>query len=617
MKKLISILTTLTMLFAFAAIPAFAEGETAPDFITDNLAYGKPFYAAKFTSWYAASDTNGVNGSSCPVGATPSWATDGNIKTKHTGIGRVENASNPGNGVITYVDLGAEYMISEVSAWQAGKDQNLRIYTSLDIKAEPNTTTEEPRNENHPKTLVGTTVAVGSLTIDGTVYNERKLVVSDVTTADVPARYVFFEYNDRWDTNITEIVVKGTPVTGTAVDFRSADNIAYLCKTSATNYNSAYYSSGYGPNGNDRQWSTDGTVNGDYHRLYNVSTYTLSLNSTYKIKRIKLYLVTDSDVTFNVMVGDKEVGNLITDTPVSVNNSATVKRVGVLDLSDSNISGSKIQLILPKKATAYYSEIYVEGEEIIEAIDFTDEENIAYNKTVTAISGNYYSSSAPSAEKQLLTDGNITTYHSGKKTTGGIAFSLNLEDDYLIDEIDLYTSSSGKGFDLYVGTTLDEMTKIASYLKDDKVIRNVNGTRGIYRYSYDVEIPVVARFIKIHYPENYDFPYNEIFIKGEKVTTLTDSLKSYSYDAATGVKASFELFNGAETPSTAGKVFFAAYNGDVLVGTAIADAASLETGASATIAPAAFAVTAEPTTVKAYYWTDKLVPILDSAIDLK
>jgi len=502
------------------------------------------------------------------------------------------------------------YNLSEIALY-ATASKNLNVYAGL--------------NSDYTKQTLVATMSTVSTTINGTAIGEGKILVSDLATTvksapDVVAQYVTFEYNGG-DFKYYEMIVKGTAIdteNGQAVDFRSADNIAYLRSTNATQHNSSYWSSGYGPYNNQRQWSTDGSVNGADHRLKGASDITLTLNSTYDISEIRMYLNTLASKSFDVYVYDttldksetstQKVGTLTTSETVTVNG--VQRQVGTIKL-DSAKRGQKVTFVYSGSSSAYFNEIYVAGEEVINTIDFTTAENIAYQKPITHIKGDYYSNGTPTETNQKATDGDISTGHSGKRTEGGIAFRLDLEAVYNISEVTMYFNTNYKDYNLYVGTTPDNGVLVAE-VPENRVALNVNGTRDIYETGVELT-EVYGRYITIDYPSSgYDFPYSEIIVKGTPVTELVSYSKSYAFDAETGVSVQFKLFNGDESASTAGKVYFAAYNAsDILLGVASTDVAALNTNEGATVAPAAFKVSEEPAYVKAFYWADKLIPVTE------
>jgi len=163
------------------------------------------------------------------------------------------------------------------------------------------------------------------------------------------------------------------------------------------------------------------------------------------------------------------------------------------------------------------SMITVSAQEVTtETIDFTSPENIAYGKTITHIQGSYYSTSTPSEAKQFATDGDIETRHSGYgKVSGvatGIAFYIDLGQEYSLEDITIFLSSSGRNYKVYNGTSVDESNILLNATPDAETTI-VNG-KEIYKCAGTFPADTKAQYLTIYYPGGYGFTYHEIYITG-------------------------------------------------------------------------------------------------------
>ena len=158
-------------------------------------------------------------------------------------------------------------------------------------------------------------------------------------------------------------------------------------------------------------------------------------------------------------------------------------------------------------------------------LDLSAENNILLGKTVTHISGYYYSNSTPSAEKQYATDGNLATVHSGygkvNGATTGVVFSIDLEDEYLIDTLTvlLDKKEATRGFKLYNGSAADETKLIGTYPGPAEANYVVAGEQEAALCVVSCELPeaTVASQLTIAYPSGYGFSYYEIAATGRAV----------------------------------------------------------------------------------------------------
>jgi len=158
-------------------------------------------------------------------------------------------------------------------------------------------------------------------------------------------------------------------------------------------------------------------------------------------------------------------------------------------------------------------------------LDLSAENNILLGKTVTHIAGYYYSNSTPSETKQWATDGNLATVHSGygkvSGATTGVVFSIDLEDEYLIDTLTvlLYKEEAERGFKLYNGSAADETKLIGTYPGPAEANYVVAGEQEAALCVVSCELPeaTVASQLTIAYPNGYGFSYYEIAATGRAV----------------------------------------------------------------------------------------------------
>lgn len=169
-------------------------------------------------------------------------------------------------------------------------------------------------------------------------------------------------------------------------------------------------------------------------------------------------------------------------------------------------------------------DVTVKGYEVYN-LDLSAENNILLGKTVTPIAGYYYSSSTPSETKQYATDGNLATVHSGygkvSGATTGVVFSIDLEDEYLIDTLTvlLDKSEAERGFKLYNGSAVDESKLIGTYPGPAEANYVVAGEQEAALCVVSCELPeaTVASQLTIAYPNGYGFSYYEIAATGRAV----------------------------------------------------------------------------------------------------
>lgn len=353
----------------------------------------------------------------------------------------------------------------------------------------------------------------------------------------------------------------------------------------------------------------------------------IDLGANYMISEVTLYQYSTQKRTTHAYVGMDE--NNLTDLGevhgISGLVSCTVEGTTVKKanyLSNGNVIGNYIYI--EAEASFVAVEVLVKGTPVTgDVVNFTSAENIAYGAYVTADpDGDYYDSSKPSTTKQWATDGDLSTAHKSDgdfSDNNGVGFKMQLDAVYKVNELTVYLSSNqpNQEFNVYAGVGSQKALVVpASDVSRGEVV-SVNG--GEYA-KYTVTLPnIVAQNIWVEYTGAAGFYYHEVYAKGEAITGLEYSALGEATYADSNVTANMSFANASETEYS-GTVYFAAYNGSgALVGFGTAPVA-LAAGTEALTSAAAsvtFAVSEEPTTVKAFYWTDgTLVPII-APVDLK
>ncbi|MBE7033151.1 MAG: hypothetical protein E7406_02870 [Ruminococcaceae bacterium] len=170
-------------------------------------------------------------------------------------------------------------------------------------------------------------------------------------------------------------------------------------------------------------------------------------------------------------------------------------------------------------------DVTVKGYEVYN-LDLSAENNILLGKTVTPIAGYYYSSSTPSAEKQYATDGNLSTYHSGYGTvsgaTTGVVFSVNLEDEYLVDNVTVLLDQQqpDREIKVYNGPAVDESKLLGTYTcaaGEANYVVAGEQSKALSVYSCDLPEATVASQLTFAYENGYGFTYYEIAATGRAV----------------------------------------------------------------------------------------------------
>ena len=170
-------------------------------------------------------------------------------------------------------------------------------------------------------------------------------------------------------------------------------------------------------------------------------------------------------------------------------------------------------------------DVTVKGYEVYN-IDLSAENNILAGKVVTPIAGRYFSSTGgPTDANQYATDGILETGFSGNgKVSGattGVSFSIDLEDEYLVDNVTLLLASNhfDRAVKIYNGAAVDETKLLGTYscavAAPNYVVAGEQG-RALAVLSCDLPDFTKASQLTIAYEGGYDFAYYEIVATGSK-----------------------------------------------------------------------------------------------------
>jgi len=489
LKKLLSLLTALTILFTMAGIPAMAEEVTVDFTAVTNIAYGKTVkntYVSygHYNVWYS--------------GTTPAVCSDGDIATRASA-----NGGSSGNKTRFTLDLGAVYQISEISLYQGPEARGVNIYTSIESPFAQN-------KDDEAFAALVTQVGDGTIAAVATTVNGTVCAVNTASSLDVTAQYITFEYPSKYAFTPSEIYVKGTEVTGEVTpDYDAlvaADKAALdLGDTSAVTENLTL--------------PTVGSVKN--------STITWATN--------------DASVITNTGVITRAAEDKTTTLTATITNGTAT------DTKTFTVTVAKTESEPEQPGTGGGTEPEVPTGT---AVDFTAATNVAYQKTITPKAGrDYYatSSTKPSATSQLATDGDISTWHMAAGRTKlswgdtvGCEFSMNLGGNKKITSIDLYVQVEGiytdpgntgnlrvfpsetinvyGGADATTGTLIGTMTKPAD-ADDYKSI--TAGGKTMDMYVYHIDFPADAEYSTITFENGtkYNWAYNEIYVTGTEGTT--------------------------------------------------------------------------------------------------
>lgn len=596
MKKILSILMAMAMLFAFAAVPSFAEGEeVSVDFTAAaNIAYQK------------AATTIVAEGE----GTALSNVTDGSLDT-----------SDEVTGAFT-LDLGANYEVNDITLYFGSEGASVNVYAGNAVDA---------------TNLIGTaTSEAATVNADGKI--AQYITIESAAAVTINEIYVDVQLLDG-DWNIA----KGKGISHTYPSINSGHyynkdsgytepNYAKFVDADITTYLLGYNDGNtYDKNkatGYNLLWTLD---LGDYYLIDDITMYASTSASkgvpkyTVYLGQVKVqneYSTLTSDITqFSAATAGTvtEKANVATST----NLAGTSCAVSKLELSGKNEVARYITFVYSNRYSGYgTAEVAVQGTRVENAVNFRSHDNLLLGKSESAVFmtgsrwDSFWGGNGP-VGNNLTTDGSLASgRYSGHKP---FVFRYDLGDVYDVTKVDLYCKEDTIGstsYSVYLDTTAsyDLSSVSADRKKTDVKISNewltINGVEEVRKASMEFD-SVPARYVYLHYEGTTDFFPAEIVVNGTKTVKFGESGNYYDY-ADGAVTAVLRLYNGTEAASQAGKVYFAAYNADdALVGFTVADAVALEAGASTEIAPAAFEVTEEPAYVKAFYWVDgTFVPVL-------
>ena len=623
MKRLISILAVIAMLFTFTAVPSFAEGEeTAVDFTAAaNIAYQKVA-----TTIVAEGDP-----------ATLTAVTDGDIATAYTSEGAVAFT----------LDLAAYYEVNNVTLYLGTAGAELNLYSGAAVNAD---------------TLIGkVTAATDAVTIGETQVYPATINIDGARNAAREYSYqtLTFEYAGADALAINEIYADVRCLDGSwniakdvAIVFPTYADYAYgrACSGSSSfNLNTASPSKPI-TGLTDGGWASGclyASTGGNTGTNKN-AVFTIDLGDFYSIDEISFYQESGRSKGVTVYLGQTipinewatikaDTRKLIKDggsTSISTNVLRTDGTSMAMGLTKVTIpEGEVARYITVSYSCQYTNKLYdvaVKGEKVEgTVIDFRSADNLAIGKTedlvyrTTNLATTFYSSNGPKSGVRKTTDGNIKSAYSGHKP---YVMRIDLGDIYDITKVDLYCTADTVGstnYNIYLDTTgtynlgsiSPDRKKTDGTIGDE--LYTINGVDRVRKGTMEFD-SVPARYLYFEYNGNSSFYTSQIVVNGTKTVKFGEAGNCYSYSDG-AVTATLRLFNGTEAASTAGKVFFAAYNAaGEMVGITSADAAALDAGASVEITSGAFAVTEEPTEVKAFYWTEgTFVPILANPVDLK
>lgn len=469
----------------------------------DNIAYGKKVTAIAGRYW----------GSSKPSD-TQQWATDGDMTTIHRGNGR--DADENITGVSFTLDLEDSYYINEFALYLRGvqRGRTIKVYKGTEV-------TEE--------NLIATiTSPESNRLINGMSAYELKAPIDNVLASELTV-----VYSGGADFGYKEIYVKGVGVEKETINFKAEDNVAYQKKV--TPITGRYWSSSTPTD--ELQLATDGEMttshrgNGkDENGTQTGVSFTVDLEDIYKLTEFALYMPANQPSRSIKLYSGAEVleENLI----ATISAPATIKKVngvGVYELKSalSNVITSQITVAYSGGSDFAYIELYAKGSELrSEEVDFSAEDNVAYGKAITHIGGYYYSSSQPSDTNQKATDGDITTSHAGygkvNEETVGVSFSINLSEDYNLEEVTLFLGESGKNCKIYKGTEVNEANLLATATPSGELIKVNGSAKPVEKVTVTFPAETKAQYLTFYYPEDSEFTYHEIYIKGSEIVEVPE-----------------------------------------------------------------------------------------------
>ena len=473
------------------------EKETIDFTASDNLAYGKKVTPIAGRYWSSSTPTDELQ-----------LATDGDMTTAHKGNGK--DASGNQTGVSFTLDLENLHRLTEFALYIPSNqpERVIKIYNGDAV--------------DETKLIATITSPTLFKNVNGKDVYEFKTALDKVETSKLTVAY-----SGGSDFYYNEISVKGAEVASETVDF-TTDNLAYGKKV--TPISGRYWNSS--KPSDTQQLATDGDMttshrgNGqDADGNTTGVSFSLDLGGTYKLNEFSLYIpASQPKRTIRIYNGDSVDESALLATIESPMESKLVNGVLVYELRTTldNVTSSKLTVEYRGSSDFAYIELRVKGEDFKkETIDFTAEENIAYGKTITHVGGHYYSSSTPSADLQLATDGDVMTGHYGygvvNEQTTGVTFSIDLGKEYDLNTIMLLMGHADKTFKVYKGTSVDEANLLAQGTPAGEEIK-VNGNDKLFeKVTATFPENATAQYLTIYYPYGYGFSYYELYITGTEV----------------------------------------------------------------------------------------------------
>lgn len=457
MKKLISILTVFAMVLAFAAIPAMAADVTVDFTSEDNIAYGKPVSHISGTYYTGISETSGTR--VVPAG--------------HSKVNQRNPYALTDGCVAQYIE---DKVYSEYYVYGPQQASGTTVAFQLDL---------------------GDVYAVDKVAIY--IRASRQLSIYASTTPDYASGTLIAN-----EVKGVDGTVNGETCSELLVELDSSVNAQYITFVQSTGSKYAAY----------------------FREIYVGGSSIGSVPDADKVAADKeaLTLGDTSAVVENIKLPEAgpAYGSAIT---WATSDESVITAAGKINRGGEDKTVTLTATITSGEVTDTKTfDVTVKGYEVYN-LDLSAENNILLGKTVTHIAGYYYSNSTPSAEKQYATDGNLATVHSGygkvDGATTGVVFSIDLEDEYLIDTLTvlLDKAEAERGFKLYNGPAADETKLIGTYPGAAEPNYVVAGEQEATLCVVSCELPeaTVASQLTIAYPSGYGFSYYEIAATGRAV----------------------------------------------------------------------------------------------------
>lgn len=305
------------------------------------------------------------------------------------------------------------------------------------------------------------------------------------------------------------------------INFASQDNVAYGKKVTAIA--GRYW--GKSQPSDTQQWATDGDMttihrgNGrDSNSNITGVSFTLDLEDVYSVSEFAIYLRgVQHGRKISIYKGTEVTEANLMATITSPESNRIINGVSAYELKApvDNVMTSKITVVFSGGADFGYKEIYVKGEKVTEeTVDFKAEENIAYGKKITSISGSYESGTAPSDSQQSATDGKIETFHAA---TGNVAFTIDLGKEYDVDDVALFVAQSERSCKIYKGTEINEANLLATSTSQGDLLILNGYDSPMKKVSATFPDGAKAQYLTFSCEANEGLNYHEIYLTGTEV----------------------------------------------------------------------------------------------------